>query len=118
MSFATSTTLSSSPADESATLWNSSTQQASLLDELNATSGAIESGIHSIDFFPLIVTVSPDVYSSIEFDPDNPDPSFDRNNPKANTIFSKSRIPESDDVNVNGTRDDHIEPSILTEHDW
>ena len=79
-------------------MWNSPAQQASLLDELNATSGAIESGIHSIDFFPSIVTVSPDVYSSMEFDPDNPDPSFDRDNPKA---ISKSR---NDNIYVNGTQ--------------
>ena len=81
--------------------------EVSILDELNDTSEPIEIGIHSIDFFPSNLTASPDVYASIEFDPDNPDPSFDRDNPikGTHTIFSKSRIQESDAVNVNGTRE-------------
>lgn len=92
--------LSCSPAQELAALRNSTPLelQASFLDKLDATSGPIEIGIHLIDFFPLILTVSPDIYSSIEFDPDNLDPTFDCDNPSVTSkVFTKSNNYENDD---------------------
>jgi len=59
--------------------------QGPYLAELDATSGPIEMGIQSVDFFPSIPTASPDIYT-LAYDPDNPDPSFDRDNP---TVISK-----------------------------